>query len=534
MKKRLLARTLFFLLLLPAVAHAQDGQAGSAGVVSVPLANVRKEPEPKSPIVTQVLLGDEVRILEKQDYRYRIAVPNQENAEGWIHQEAVLIPRDKGNARLFDERPRVVIATPKARALILDKLGNHVVSLYAGTRLPVVKATAEGYTVQFPDRTLAVLNPADVLPAGPWNPVAGGVIPDAIAKTARKFNGVKHLTGGLTAQGIDTAGLIHIVYRVHGILLGRTYGDIAKKAERIDKKDLQPGDILVFYGEGLGLSLDGGRFLRSDGKRQVQMGGIHDGRYANSLRYGLRIIGADPALKKRPFEMTADEILVAQSYAAELPLNKRIAYWAGRFLGTSYDPDPLGLYVRTNRIVADEKVDCMYHTFRSVELAMTPTPREAVEKALDLRFIHQGELLDGLVQNYDDRFRYGEDMVFSGKWGRNITAELGTTKKIPGSRGRDEVEILPKETLMKKSLRKQLQDGDILYWVKDPKKRTVDEIVAHLSTIRIKSGKPFLIHAAGSKDSDARAGGGVVKEVPFADYVRDMRFIGAFVTRFEQ
>jgi hypothetical protein len=26
----------------------------------------------------------------------------------------------------------------------------------------------------------------------------------------------------------------------------------------------------------------------------------------------------------------------------------------------------------------------------------------------------------------------------------------------------------------------------------------------------------------------------VVKEVPFADYVHSMRFIGAFVTRFEQ
>jgi hypothetical protein len=58
--------------------------------------------------------------------------------------------------------------------------------------------------------------------------------------------------------------------------------------------------------------------------------------------------------------------------------------------------------------------------------------------------------------------------------------------------------------------------------------------VAHLSTVRVKSGKPYLIHAAGSKDSAGKPGGGVVKEVLFSDYVRDMRFIGAFVTRFEK
>ncbi len=290
----------------------------------------------------------------------------------------------------------------------------------------------------------------------------------------------------------------------------------------------------MFHGEGLGLCLDGGRFIRSDGKRQVQIGGIHDQRYANSLRFGLRIIGADPALRKRPLEMTADDILITQGYAADLPPGRRIAYWAGKFIGTPYDPDPLGLYVRTNRIVADEMADCMYLTFRSVELALSSTPNEAINKALDLRFIHQGKITDGLVQNYDDRFQYGEDMVFSGKWGKNITSELGPTKKILGSRGRDEVDILPKETLLLKQTQKKLADGDIIYWIKDPKKRVVEEIVAHLSIVHIKAGRPYIIHAAGSKNQWATPDGGKVKEVPFADYVQKMRFIGAFVTRFEQ
>ncbi len=533
MINRTLIAIIFCLILpLPAVS-GQNGQAAGVGIVSVPLANVRKDTEPKSTIVTQVLLGDEVRILEKQEYRYRISVPDQGNAEGWIHQEALLLPRDGGQSYLSSDKKRVVITAPKTKALILDKLGNHNVSLYAGTRLPVVKTTAEGTTVQFPDRTLAVLDPSDVAPSRPWNPVAGTVTPEAVAAVAKRFSGARYLAGGMTIQGIDTSGLIHIAYRVHGISMGRTYAEIEKKAERVDKKQLRPGDILVFHGEGLGLSLEGGRFLRSNGKQPLQVGGIHDKRYANALRYGLRIIGTEPALKKRPAEMTADEVLITQAYAAELPLPRRIAYWAGRFIGTPYDPDPLGLYVRTNRIVADEAVDCMYHTFRSAELAMTTTPADAVEKALDLRFITKGKLENGLVRNYDDRYQYGEDMVMGGKWGKNMTAELGPTQTITGSRGKETVAILAKAVLATRKFQKELRDGDIIYWVKDPKKRVVDEIVAHLSIVRVKSGKPYLIHAAGSKDSATRPGGGVVKEVPFADYVAGMRFIGAFVTRFE-
>jgi hypothetical protein len=519
---------------LQSAAAAAPPANGSLGIISAPLAVVREEPILKSPIVTQVLLADEVRILEKQENRYRIAIPTQDDLEGWVHQEAVQVPRDKGRSYLKAERPWLVVTAPKTFALILDKLGNHNVSLYAGTRLPVLEKTADGYKVQFPDRTVAMIPLADAMPLVPRNPVLGDVTPAEIAKTARKFQGSQYLAGGITAQGMDTRGLIYTVYRIHGIDLDPTRDTLKGRAAKVSKKDLLPGDILVFNGEGLGLYLYNGQFLHAARKSTVQLGGIHDRRFANSFLYGLRVTTPDPDQRKRPAEMTADEIMIAQSLAAELPLGKRIVYWAARFIGTPYDTDPLGLYVRTNRIIADEKADCMYLTFRVVELARTQTPGQAVDQALALRFITQGRLVDGLVQNYGERFEYGEDMVFSGKWGRNITDELGTATTIRGSRGRDEVIILPKTALVSRKVQKQLQDGDIIYWVKDPKKRVVGEIVAHLSFVRVKDGKAYLIHANGSKDSASKSGGGAVKEVLMADYLRDTRFIGAFVTRFDR
>jgi cell wall-associated NlpC family hydrolase len=522
-------------LLFPAASFSQEPIINNTpGIISVPLANVHEEPQAKSALVTQVLMADEVRILKKQDYRYHISIPGQGNREGWIQQEAVSIPKDKGRHYLNTGRSWIVIAVPKTEALILDKTGNHKVPLYAGTHLPVLETQSDGLRVQFPDRTVAILNPADAIAVQPSDPLINDTTPEDIAKTARKFQGVRYLAGGLTSQGMDTRGLIYIVYCIHGLPLGTDLASLKAVSEKINKKDLQPGDILVFYGEGAGLYLGSGRFLQSEKKHTVQPAGIHDRRYANALQYGLRIVGSEPGQHKVLAEMTAEEILLAQARTARLPIGRRIAYWAGRFIGTPYDPDPLGLYVRTNRIVADEKADCMYHVFRSAELAESTTPGEAVNKALDLRFKTRGTLADGLVTNYDQRFDYGEDMVFSGKWGRNITAELGATKKIPGSRGKDEVAILPKNILATRTLQKKLQDGDIVYWVKDPKKRVVEEIVAHLSIVTVRAGRPYLIHAAGDKDREGRAGGGVVKEVPFADYARTMRFIGAFVSRIEQ
>jgi len=502
--------------------------------VSAPLANVHEAPLPKSRILTQVLMGDEVRILEKMDYRYRISIPSQGDKEGWIQQEAVHLLRDKGHAYLNAERSWIVITKPKTQALILDKTGNHNVPLYAGTRLPLLEQTTDGFKVQFPDRSVAIINPAEARLITTPDPLTNNTTPEDIARTARQFLAVRHLAGGLTAQGIDVQGLISITYRVHGIFLGTDIASLKARAERVSKKDLQPGDILVFYGESEGLFLGNGRFLLVPRKQAVQLAGIYDRRYANSIQYGLRIIGVGPDEKKRAAELMADEVLLAQARIGALSPGKRISYWAGRFIGTPYDTDPLGLYVRTNRIVADEKADCMYLTFRAVELAQSETPAQAIDKALALRFMTQGKLADGLVVNYDERYQYGEDMVFSGKWGKNITPDLGAIKQIAGSRGRDTVDILPKNILGTRALQKKLQDGDIIYWVKDPKKRVVEEIVAHLSIIHIKNSKPYLIHAAGTKDREDAPGGGVVKEVPFADYVRAMRFIGAFVTRFEQ
>lgn len=225
------------------------------------------------------------------------------------------------------------------------------------------------------------------------------------------------------------------------------------------------------------------------------------------------------------FALSIEEITKYQDALKGKPIGERIAFWAEKFVGTPYDTNPKGEYVARETLVADEKVDCMYLTFRAVELAISNNHDEAIEIALDKRFHTKGILKNGSVINYDDRFQYGEDMIFSGKWGNDITKDIGITVKIEGSRGFDFIEMLPPGELIKKM--QKLKSGDIIFFIKAAKKRAAGELVGHIGIIKTEDRKIYLIHAAGIKEK-----GGFVKKILLKDYIKTMPFVGAKITRF--
>jgi len=227
------------------------------------------------------------------------------------------------------------------------------------------------------------------------------------------------------------------------------------------------------------------------------------------------------------FALTEKEIQKFQSLLMERPVGERIAFWAEKFIGTPYDKDPLGEYVSKAAIVVDERVDCMYLTFRAVELSLSHTPEEAIQIALEKRFHSKGILKEGKVVNYNDRFEYGEDMISSGKWGREITLDIGGALRIKGSRGRDFVDILLRDELYRGLWK--LKSGDIVFFIKKPEERKLEEIVGHIGILKIEQDQEaYLIHASGTKER-----GGMVKRVLLKDYVSQMPFIGVKITRID-
>jgi hypothetical protein len=213
-----------------------------------------------------------------------------------------------------------------------------------------------------------------------------------------------------------------------------------------------------------------------------------------------------------------------------VPVGNRIAFWAEQFIGTPYDRDPLGDYVRRELIVADERVDCMYLTFRAVELALSDSYEEAIDKALTMRFHTRGVLKDGKVVNYAERYQDGIDMIRSGKYGTEITARLGKTRESLGPEGSFTFDFLPAEEMQKSIDR--FGTGDIVYFVRDPSAKFVGGLVAHMGILKVETGNDgssrtvYLIHASGTKKR-----GGSVKKVLLSEYLTHMPHAGAKISR---
>jgi hypothetical protein len=177
--------------------------------------------------------------------------------------------------------------------------------------------------------------------------------------------------------------------------------------------------------------------------------------------------------------------------------SERLTTCAHNFLGTPYDPNPIGEYVSRKAIIHDDKMDCMYFVFRCVEIALSNNDENhAIQIALNQRFKTKGLLdEDGKVLNYQERFDYADDMILSHKWGNNITESIGHISTVSGTRGIQELQYVALQDINYSNL----QNGDIIFFVKAKEKRIADEIIGHLGFINIEDGNAYIMHASGTK-----------------------------------
>ena len=110
----------------------------------------------------------------------------------------------------------------------------------------------------------------------------------------RQWHQVRHRMGGLSKQGIDCSGFVHLTYlKRFGISLPRSTEKLADIGRRVDQDKLAPGDR-VFFKTGfksrhVGIYVEEGKFIHVSKKKGVMVSHLDEEYWADAFWKAVRI-----------------------------------------------------------------------------------------------------------------------------------------------------------------------------------------------------------------------------------------------------
>lgn len=251
------------------------------GVINISVANLRSIPKHSAELSTQALLGDPVKVLEEDDYWFRIQTSDNYIAwtdddgfhpmtktefDEWVNSEKIIYTNDYGFS--FKEKSKKSI---------------RVSDLVAGNILKLLSEEEDYFKAQYPDGRIAFIPKDEAQLFDNWLSNAKAD-QDNILETADRFMGLPYLWGGTSLKGVDCSGFTKTVFRLNGVILQRdasqqvNTGELVETPEK-DFSKLLPGDLLFFGDhakEGkkerithVGIYIGNGEFIHSSGKVKI-------------------------------------------------------------------------------------------------------------------------------------------------------------------------------------------------------------------------------------------------------------------------
>ena len=119
--------------------------------------------------------------------------------------------------------------------------------------------------------------PIPVVPEAPpaAEPPVASVSGQAILSEAQKHLGAPYVWGGASPAGFDCSGFVYYVLKTVGLSPNRTPEDQFRQGTPVDRSNLQPGDVVFFYGtyadkvSHVGIYAGNGQFIHAPNSRSV-------------------------------------------------------------------------------------------------------------------------------------------------------------------------------------------------------------------------------------------------------------------------
>ncbi|HEY7124400.1 MAG TPA: C40 family peptidase [Ktedonobacterales bacterium] len=236
--------------------------------ICVGVADVRREPDAESELVTQALMGAPAEPGTAQDGWQSVRLVDY---EGWVRFAHL------ASAPTPSENRRVIVVTALSTPLFsapeepgAEKEPDEAAMLFLSTVLPLADLSGHPdlLKVALPGGTFGWVRAGDVAirPADQPFPQAGV---DTVIATAQRFLGTPYHWGGTTCQGIDCSGLVQLCFHVAGYHIPR---DSRQQIAALDTEPVgvpAPGDLLFYAKEGrivhVALSLGDWELIHAEG-----------------------------------------------------------------------------------------------------------------------------------------------------------------------------------------------------------------------------------------------------------------------------
>lgn len=233
------------------------------GVVTLAALDLRRRPDHRSELRSQLLMGEVIRIVSASANRQWLEVENLDDGyRGWVRAWGFV---ECSRARSLRWRARAAgrVMLPYAEVRSDARGGILVSPVFWNARL-IVGAARRGFrSAELPDGRRGVIASRAIR----TRPGPGTSLEDRI----RSLLGIPYLWGGRTPLGFDCSAFVQQLLGEQGVWLPRDARDQFAACGRVTASEARPGD-LVFFGvpkrppAHVGLVLGDGYYIHSRGR----------------------------------------------------------------------------------------------------------------------------------------------------------------------------------------------------------------------------------------------------------------------------